>query len=384
MLSLSSYLNNALSPLKLSKEDKQKLLALDKAYFDIFTDYKQGYDVHTVHNMDEEFKKFIEARQRGTKYYPVLVIGENRFDEMGLLDRVNNLIYEFEHFNCFLSKYYIEILQDIKTYVISTTDVLNKHALFTEYRKQTPSLVNYELAKKCLRDHPYVDVKDNRTLDANKCAEELKKHIDELGYDWKVQIDDNMIPRVCVTTDGFVKVNKTASFSEVDIESLKAHEIEGHVGRRFYGKKTGLYLFLTGLRWRNTLDEGLAIWNSIHKCNPPKPNVYFNIALKTIIAYQLDKKDFCELFDMVRELSKDIPDEAIFKTLVRYKRELRYCKLPGGNGDDMSYFCGYQIIKKMTDKERDDVLKYNIGPDQIPELPKIKLFLKLNKFDSLK
>ena len=37
----------------------------------------------------------------------------------------------------------------------------------------------------------------------------------------------------------------------------------------------------------------------------------------------------------------------------------------------------------MTDKERDDVLKWNIGPGQLQELPKIKEFFRLNKFKSL-
>jgi hypothetical protein len=37
----------------------------------------------------------------------------------------------------------------------------------------------------------------------------------------------------------------------------------------------------------------------------------------------------------------------------------------------------------MTDAERDDILKYNIGPNQIKDLPKIKEFFKLNKFKSL-
>jgi hypothetical protein len=55
----------------------------------------------------------------------------------------------------------------------------------------------------------------------------------------------------------------------------------------------------------------------------------------------------------------------------------------GGNGDDMSYFVGYQMVKDMTDAERDDILKYNIGPNQIKDLPKIKEFFKLNKFKSL-
>jgi hypothetical protein len=138
-----------------------------------------------------------------------------------------------------------------------------------------------------------------------------------------------------------------------------------------------------GLRWTNTLDEGLAIYNSLHKCSEVKPNVHFNIALKTIIAYYLDKKDFCELFDMCKELAPNMPDESLFTTIIRYKRELQDCSIIGGNGDDMSYFCGYQIVKGMNNKERDDILKYNIGPDQLPELPNIKKFLKVNKFPPL-
>ena len=73
----------------------------------------------------------------------------------------------------------------------------------------------------------------------------------------------------------------------------------------------------------------------------------------------------------------------IFKTILRFKREIVDCSIIGGNGDDMSYFVGYQIVKNMTDAERDDILKYNIGPDQIKDLPDIKKFLKLNKFESL-
>jgi hypothetical protein len=186
-----------------------------------------------------------------------------------------------------------------------------------------------------------------------------------------------------VDIDKTMNVNPNAKFSEIDIEGLNKHEVEGHIGRRYYGLKTGLNLFLMGLMWRNTLDEGLAIYNSLHKCSKVKPNVKFNIALKTIIAYHLDKKDFCELFDMCKELAPNMPDRSLFATIVRFKREIQDCSIPGGNGDDQSYFCGYQIVKDMTDVERDDILKYNIGPDQIKDLPEIKRFFKHNRFPSL-
>ena len=41
------------------------------------------------------------------------------------------------------------------------------------------------------------------------------------------------------------------------------------------------------------------------------------------------------------------------------------------------------FVKNMTDKERDDILKWNIGPDQIKDLPEIKKFFKANKFKPL-
>lgn len=371
--------------MKLTKEQKEKLLKLDAEYGELVMMYRKDWNNKDVANMDEEFEKFIRARKRGIKYFPYIkLVSDNKFSTDGILPRLNQLRVEFENFPCYLSKYYIELIQDMIHSVEFSLNIKEKWPWYVAYRKQTPSLANLNLAYKMLKENPYEDVDDNdRTIDGKTAAKLIQAHIDKLGYKWDVKLNDKMVPRMNVDIDRTMNVNPNAKFSETDIEGLKAHEVEGHIGRRYYGLKTGLNLFLMGLRWRNTLDEGLAIWNSLHKVKKVKPNVKFNIALKTIIAYHLDKLDFCELFDMCKELAPNLPDESLFANLVRFKRELQDCAIPGGNGDDMSYFCGYQIVKKMTDKERDDILKYNIGPDQIPELPKIKLFLKLNKFDPL-
>ena len=125
------------------------------------------------------------------------------------------------------------------------------------------------------------------------------------------------------------------------------------------------------------------MWNSLNIVEEQKPNILFNIALKTIIAYKLNELDFYELFDYIHKLVPTVPESIIFKTIIRFKRELQDCSIIGGNGDDMSYFVGYQIVKNMTDSERDDILKYNIGPGQINDLPNIKKFFKFNKFKPL-
>lgn len=385
MISLSKYLNNGKNPFKLTKADKEKLLALDKEYGELVMMYRKDLNTKDIENMEEECEKFLTSRKRGLKYYPLIkLVGDNGFKTDGILPRLKQLLVEFRNFNCYLSKYYIELLLPMIKTIEFSFNVDVKHPWYTEYRKQTPSLENLKLAYDMLKENPYEEIDDSdRTISGTEAAKMIKQHIDKLGYKWEVKLNDKMIPRMNVDIDKTMNVNPNAKFSEVDIEGLKKHEIEGHVGRRYYGLKTGLHLFLMGLMWRNTLDEGLAIYNSLHKCEKVKPNVKFNIALKTIITYHLDKKDFCELFDMCKELAPNMPDETLFATIVRFKREIQDCSIPGGNGDDQSYFCGYQIVKKMTDEERDDILKYNIGPDQIKDLPDIKKFLKLNKFPSL-
>ena len=385
MKSLDQYINKTSSPLKLTPEQKEKLLKLDEEYGELVMMYRKDLNTKDIANLQEECEKFLRARKRGLKYFPYIKLTtDNGFYTDGILPRLKQLLVEFLHFDCFLSKYYIELIEDMIRTVEFTFDIKGKYKWYTTYRAQTPSLENLQLAYDMLRENPYEVIDDSdRTISGKEAAKLIQAHIDKLGYKWKVKLNDKMIPRMNVDIDKTMNVNPNAKFSETDIEGLKAHEVEGHIGRRYYGLKTGLNLFLMGLKWRNTLDEGLAIWNSLHKVKKVKPNVRFNIALKTIITYYLDKKDFCELFDMCKELAPNLPDESLFANLIRFKREIQDCSLIGGNGDDQSYFCGYQIVKKMTDKERDDILKWNIGPDQIKDLPKIKEFFRVNKFKPL-
>lgn len=382
MKNLTSYIKNS-NVLKLSKDDKETLIALDSEFGDLICTYREDRNWKDVLNVDEEYEKFINARQRGVKYYPQLKMNPNKFSENGLLQRMETLRNKFMNFNCFLSKYYIELLNDF-IIKVKYTMKKNEGVPNTYYLDTPPSLEHYELALKTIKEHPYEVIKDgDRTLDAKYAQKELQKYIDNLGYEWKIVLNDEMMPRMNVNTNKTMRIKSTAKFSNDDLEGLKMHEIEGHIGRRYYGMKTGLNLFLYGLFGRNTLDEGLAVYNSLHRVKNPKKNIQFNTALKTCVVYQLNKLDFCELFEYVKSLTDTMPDKKIFMVLIRAKREILDMKLLGGWHDDMSYFVGYQLVKNMTDKERNDILKYNIGPDQIKDLPDIKKFLEINKFPSL-
>lgn len=192
---------------------------------------------------------------------------------------------KFMNFNCFLSKYYIEILND---YILKVKYTIRKNNNIpnTYYLDTPPSLQDYQLALDTIKKHPYEVIKDgDRTLDSEYAQKDLQKYIDELGYKWKIILNDEMMPRMNVNTNKTMRIKTSAKFSNDDLEGLKKHEIEGHIGRRYYGMKTGLNLMLYGLLGRNTLDEGLAVYNSLHKVEKPKKNIHFNIALKTCVVY---------------------------------------------------------------------------------------------------
>lgn len=375
---------------KLNKADKEYLLELDKKYGELAIIFRKEYRAKNVMNLDVEFDKFIEHRRVGEKYFPKLKL-EKIESSVDIKFEFEELLKKFENFSSFVSKFYIERINGF----LKTIRIKEKYKEMTdsgEYGKKSmnksrgdcfPTLAEYNYALELIKDFPYESIKDGvRDIKAEDAVKMFQKKIDELGYEYKVKLVDGMLPRVNVTPEGIVRVNPKAMFSMTDIEGLYQHELCGHVGRRYYGYKTGLNLFVIGLSKSNTYDEGLAIWNSINKVKTPKPNILFNIAIKTIIAYHSYDMDFCELFNFIHALVPIMSDKTLFRTIVRSKRNIGDCRIISG-AIETGYLKGYKLVTLMSDEDRDDILKYNIGPDQMDDLKNIKVFLEVNKFDPL-
>ena len=392
MITLSQYITNHNDKLKLSKEDKSRLLHLDNEYGKLCEEFWTEWDRTDCKNLDEEFEKFIDARKNGKKYFPQLELVKDNLTEDWLV-RANALKTKFLSFNCFLSKYYIENLDHLYKQVNMTVHKDDKQIL-SEYNRVMCVPVSdkdYKFAWKLLKEHPYEDKRESQPYRGKDVVSMMQSHMDKRGYGFNVKLNPYMIARqnvephnktLHIKTDGY--------FSDIDVESLRIHEIDVHVAKRYYGFKSGLNLFAYGLKYSNTLDEGSAINQSLHYNKfGVKPNLQFDIAIKTIIGRHIIEKDFCELYDMLidkitTEQNKDIIESILFKNLCRFKRVLNDCSKMGGDGHgETDYLCGYQMVKRMSEKRRDDIIKYNIGPSHIKDLPKIKKFLSANKFDSL-
>ena len=377
MISLKKYLNN--NYLKLNDDQLKKLLDLDSRYNTLILE-RRKFNEKDILNLNEEMDKFFENYEKGIKYYPQLKLGECKYCDK-LIKNLTHLLNEFKSFNeCYLSKFYIESLEReicwCKFYIDKKTNPKKTWNGKPLDKKILGRAINIVKTTK------FENTKQMKNISAKEAQKLIQKALDELGYDWEPKIYDNMVARMNVLPDKIIRISSSASFSDADIEGLIEHEVKGHIGRRYNGMRTGLYLMVHGLKGRNVLDEGLAIYNSIHNVDTVKPNVMFNIALKYVISYYKTRYGFCEVFDIVKDIIKDsgMPDKTLFKSIARAKREIMDTSLPGGISDDADYFIGYNLIKNMSDSERDDVLKYNIGIQHLKYLDDIKQFFKINKF----
>jgi hypothetical protein len=382
ILNFDDYLLESNSIYTLTPEVKTKLLELDEKYHKLIEKFRTKYVATTCSNLKEEFDKFISAKNMGQKYYPQLEIENSNVDNK-LMENFEKLKDEFKKIkdDCYIVKFYLEKIEGMLEGL-----ELRKQLETGDYTTPDKNPVDkslYEEALECIKNNPYKkpDFKNDRNIESDKCLEEIEDALDELGYNFEIQIDDNMLPRMNVKM-GMVNVNRKARFSENDIEGLIAHEIKGHVGRRYYGKETGLWLFAYGLQSSSTYDEGLAVWNSLNLVKHKKDNVMFNIAMKTCVSYLMFEMDFCDLFDWVKKKAPTMTDYTAFKIIVRPRRRNKDCEIKSGE-PMTTYFKGYNMVKDMDNKMRDDILHYNIGPNQIFELENIKEFLKVNKFKKL-
>lgn len=375
--------------LVLSSKDKKKLLDLDLEYGELMLIARYETIVREITNKDEEYEKFKELYiDKHIKYFPKLKYKKLRYKEYNLEERARMLLNEFRKLNCFLSKYYIKNLTRILFKIEYLENIDNKD--YDDQDELDRRLYAFndntlDTALNMLRKNPYKlpnEKKYEKYITAQEASEIIKKNLDKYGYDWEIIMKPNMLPRMGVNPEKTFRISKNAKFSDIDIKSLIAHEIKAHVAKRYWGYQTGLFLFVFGLNGKNEFDEGLAIWNTFNIIDEPKANALFKIALPYVASYYCIKYDFCEAFDKLKELvgNPDYNDKNIFAQLLRSKRSvLRTDKLGYWSGD-IDYLNGYLSVSKMTAKERDDILKYNIGPEQFFELPTIKKFLEKNKF----
>lgn len=396
MIPLTQYITESFDRyMEMSPKDKHALLKLDKKFHKYMEEFCHE-QVHfmNVANLQEEMERIVKKVEKNEDFEVKIKPEKNKFEDEYFCHRLaeafQELRHEFTTLNCFLSKYYIELCEEKIRQIDFFNTYYKKKNLKPKYNTK-PSKRVYDEAVKILKKHKFqkvdkMDKKFQRNVSPEKSQKRLQKAIDDRGLDWKVVIDDNMVPRMSVRPYREFRISRTNLFSEVDLQSLEVHEVEVHTARKHWGLQTGLYLFLYGLGGSNIFDEGIAIYNSLNKCKNQKPNILFYVAIKIVIAYHLYEMDALELFKFVKDLT-GAPDKVIAKQMVRVNRCMDNTTLFFSSANfgsaDQDYLNGYMMVRDMSEAERQELIKYPIGPAQMYELDNIKKFLKVNKFEPL-
>lgn len=386
MRSLYEYIKESYEEiLKLSNEEIQELLDLDLEYGKLMLISRYEVVAREILNADEEWDKFEQIHiNGGQEYYPVIKHRELKYEKYDLENRTKALIEKFSHINCFLKKYYIDNLDSI----IAKINYL-RNLDSDDYEMAAEKMHNFddktvEYALKVIHETKDTSLPKGkeykRDITGDKVKEKIQQALDELGYDWKIIENNDMPPRMGVNPEKTFRIRTTAKFSEVDIESLIAHEIKAHVRKRYEGYKKGLFLFVFGLNGKNIFDEGMAIWNSLNIIEHPKPYALFKICFSYIVCYYLSQYSFCETFDRIKTLceGKGVSDKLIFKQMMRSKRSTIRTDRLGYWSGDIDYLRGYLLVDKMSTEERDKLITWNIGPDQFYTMDTFEKFFKYN------
>lgn len=390
--SVNDYINDKI---KLSGKNKEKLIKYDERYGKIMDKYhKEKSHFQNITNMSElisRYKKHLKDKDDYDLTFDKIEYEKsawsNEKEYKKFMDDVNSLIDDFKEFRvCYLTRYYLDKLETVKKNVEYIHDYVNGDRELPDkfYR---PSDYLYKKALKYIKENPVDDIHDlekedddyKRVITPKEAKEEMEKEIEKKGYDWDVELDDNLVPRMSVKTYKKFLINAHSNFSKVDIDSLKRHEVNTHVARKDSGIKTGLNLFLYGLHGAGKYDEGMAIYNSLDKSPKPKPNIMFYISKKIIILKHLFTMPTDELVDKIMDMTDSKLDDALVG-IIRAMRVV-FWNENFATSLDASYLTGYEEIRKMDDAARRELIKYNIGPNQLYELPTIKKFLKDNKFE---
>lgn len=388
-------LENFDNSLKLSNEDKTRLIELDNKFNELADIYEKEH-IHyaNITNMDEAIDSVLTAVKNNDKKFKLHLDYEKSNIENDkwcedFIDKINKLKIDFIDLNCYLTKFYIYRINKIIEQIMFLNHYTKDNKILTKV-KNYPSLRLYKEAVKLIKDNPYIDknelIKKDKDYKQTYTPEEsqkiLQKEIDKYGYGWKVVIDKNMVPRMSVRPYREFRINANNNFSKVDLESLKVHEVAVHVARKYNALQSGLYLFIHGLKGNNVYDEGLAIYNSLNKVDKPKPNILFYICMKIILLYHMHTSNIINAFNHIKKLT-GIDDRKIALAIVRASRIYIYTPL-GNYSTDEDYLDGYLRVKDMSEEDRKKLLEIPIGPDQLFEIDTLKKFINVNKFDPIK
>lgn len=257
---------------------------------------------------------------------------------------------------------------------------------FTELSKRLfgePTTELIQLAQSELRQREACDLIPNKLLNAEQALKKFEAVLKKYSlHDWQVSVRPKLVARVTVGGNK-IYIRESARFSEEDIASLVAHEIETHVLTSENGNHQQYDILRRGTAGYLDTQEGLAIFNE-HAVLSPFADKRYNPA-RNIIGLNFSLTHSLAQTRTYLETELGFTPEKAISQSITMKRGLRDTSKPGGFTKTVVYFRGLRAIEKFV-ADGGDIKRLYIGKitlsdlEQIEKIPELKKPLILPEF----
>lgn len=331
-----------------NKEYLQEYLDYEKQYLDLIHQIDTSYPKPL--NSKEERKKFFKKLKKKEIYNPQFKFENKEISEESLqkLQELSSSIklYKDEYHLKKLLKQKIE--EDILL-LKCHKQWGNKHSCNYSIKiYNSPSMFLVLRAKLFCRNFQRERVKFKR-ITAKKVGEELQREVKRLTGDTiKVQYKRLANKMNIIAHSKLIEINPSESYTSLDLERLKVHEIGVHYIRYYNAKQlTPVKLFERGTDHYIATEEGLAVYSEERAGVLSKAQMYI-YAGRVLATYYAQKMDFYSLYHYLKQYG--YKDNDAFSLALRAKRNLEDTSKLGGYTKDHIYFKGYYEVKAFAKK----------------------------------
>lgn len=231
-----------------------------------------------------------------------------------------------------------------------------KNAEFTKASKllfgePTKALVKEALKKRTEREACDLQPPTKELLSAEKAAEQFEKALKAYSlHDWHVSVRPKLVSRVTVGGNN-VYIRADAKFTEEDILSLIAHEIETHVLTSENGSHQVYEILRRGCAGYLDTQEGLAIFNEQRVLSPYSEKFYN--PPRNIIGLEYSLTHSLAQTRTYLQAELGYTAEKAVNQSISMKRGLGDTSEPGGFTKSVVYFRGLRAIEKFVENGGD-------------------------------
>jgi len=340
---------------------------MENKYWEILKELNLFSDVTPI-NSNEEKHTFFKSLKEGKKYEPQFVY-EKR--DLSGLEKLKN-VFEFTPIDHAIKDsyfhHYKEQCQWIRTFAMRKDPSF--HLMLTNLYP-APSNETVNEALNILKSEKVIYSNDeNEKISIMEVKNILEAELLKLAFtNWKVIIKPITAKMMVSSLKNELIINENASFSRLEIERLKIHEIHTHIQRFENGKLQEYKIFQYGFSNYLETEEGLALYNEEVNGVLSQDDMR-KYALRVIACQWAVSKGFYELFDL---LNNYVSIDDSWNLTLRVKRGLEDTSQVGGFLKDSLYLSGYMKVKNLKQSDIDNLWIGKIG---IKELEIINHFLE--------